>query len=451
MKYPARLRRTVKEISQAGDTMVEVIVSMAILAVVLATAYATSTHSLQNGLESQYRDQALSYARQQIELIKNADNTSSSAINSYKVGQSFCVDPSTGQLTAVDQSGKCPLPVGASGTNQSQYSVVDSYDSAAKSFKATVQWQSTNANVPNEVVLYYKPSNSFVVTPNSFAAPTSPTSTAPPTVGVTLTVQPTSVAYNGTAKLTWTSSNASGCTAFSNPAGVWSGSKATTSPPGGEQVGPLTASTTFILSCTNGGSNNQAQTNVNVGPAPAPIVSTGSATSVTYSSATLNGTVNPNGQLTTYYFQYGTTTNYGNNTSSGTAGASTTTMSESRSINISASTTYHFRLCANNQYGTVCGGDSTFTSGVAPPSSYPPSSYPPSSYPPSSYPPGSYPPSSYPPPSYPPSSYPPGSYSPSSYPPSSYCWWIFNNRQTSYPSFGAIYGFPVAHPGMFIC
>ena len=40
----------------------------------------------------------------------------------------------------------------------------------------------------------------------------------------------------------------------------------------------------------------------------APEATTGSATSVTSTSATLNGTVTPNGASTTYYFQYGTTT-----------------------------------------------------------------------------------------------------------------------------------------------
>ena len=56
-------------------------------------------------------------------------------------------------------------------------------------------------------------------------------------------------------------------------------------------------------------------------PAPAsaaaapPSATTGSPSSVGQSSATVNGTVNPNGQSTTYYFKYGTTTTYGLQTS----------------------------------------------------------------------------------------------------------------------------------------
>src|ERR1019366_2684926 len=52
-------------------------------------------------------------------------------------------------------------------------------------------------------------------------------------------------------------------------------------------------------------------------------VTTGAATSVTSSTATLNGRVNPNGYTTTYYFEYGTTTSYGTTTTSTSAGSGT--------------------------------------------------------------------------------------------------------------------------------
>ena len=43
-----------------------------------------------------------------------------------------------------------------------------------------------------------------------------------------------------------------------------------------------------------------------------PVVTTLPATDITPISATVNGTVNPNGALTASYFQYGLTTNCGN-------------------------------------------------------------------------------------------------------------------------------------------
>src|SRR5215471_13912336 len=42
-----------------------------------------------------------------------------------------------------------------------------------------------------------------------------------------------------------------------------------------------------------------------------PVVTTLAATGVTQTDATLHGTVNPNGGVTTVYYQYGFTTSYG--------------------------------------------------------------------------------------------------------------------------------------------
>jgi len=45
-----------------------------------------------------------------------------------------------------------------------------------------------------------------------------------------------------------------------------------------------------------------------------PGARTGSAASITPTTATLNGRVDPNNAATTYFFQYGTTSLYGTNT-----------------------------------------------------------------------------------------------------------------------------------------
>src|SRR5689334_3150425 len=55
--------------------------------------------------------------------------------------------------------------------------------------------------------------------------------------------------------------------------------------------------------------------------AAAPKANTGGAHNVSYGSATLNGTVNPGGSATSYYFQYGPTHLYGGQSAIGSAGA----------------------------------------------------------------------------------------------------------------------------------
>ncbi len=92
-----------------------------------------------------------------------------------------------------------------------------------------------------------------------------------------------------------------------------------------------------------------------------PAVSTGNATAITPTSATVNGTVNPEGQSTTYYFEYGTTTSYGSKTSPADAGSGTADVKVSSSIeSLTPNTTYHYRVVAANASGTTLGADVSF-------------------------------------------------------------------------------------------
>ena len=98
------------------------------------------------------------------------------------------------------------------------------------------------------------------------------------------------------------------------------------------------------------------------GSVPAPQVSTLPATGVSANSATLNGTVNPNGWPTTAWFQWGATTNYGNLTSVTDLGSGTTALPLSAPLaGLTPGVTYHFRIAATNDYGLVYGNDQSFT------------------------------------------------------------------------------------------
>lgn len=95
--------------------------------------------------------------------------------------------------------------------------------------------------------------------------------------------------------------------------------------------------------------------------AGAPVVVTGAASSITDTTATLNGTVNPDGNPTTYQFEYGLTTSYGSTTTLTSAGSGTTTLPVSAAITgLSTGMTYHFRITAGNGSGPATGADATF-------------------------------------------------------------------------------------------
>jgi hypothetical protein len=98
-----------------------------------------------------------------------------------------------------------------------------------------------------------------------------------------------------------------------------------------------------------------------------PDVVTGTATSIGASSATLNGTVDPNGRATTYYFEYGTSTSYGTKTATKSAGSATSAQAASAGISgLQTGRTYHFRIVAASDAGTTTGKDSSFTTSSAP-------------------------------------------------------------------------------------
>jgi hypothetical protein len=77
-------------------------------------------------------------------------------------------------------------------------------------------------------------------------------------------------------------------------------------------------------------------------------------------SATLNGSVNPEGAETTYEFEYGTTTSYGKKSESGKVSI---TQKVSKTVSeLAPSTTYHYRIVAKNSAGSATpGADKTFT------------------------------------------------------------------------------------------
>jgi len=102
--------------------------------------------------------------------------------------------------------------------------------------------------------------------------------------------------------------------------------------------------------------------NVDYGGISLPAVATEPATAVAANSATLNGTVNPQGAATTYYFQYGLTTAYGSSTPGTSAGAGSSVVAVNVPVpNLTPQSTYHFRIVAVNAGGTSYGAARTFT------------------------------------------------------------------------------------------
>ena len=93
-----------------------------------------------------------------------------------------------------------------------------------------------------------------------------------------------------------------------------------------------------------------------------PTVVSEAATALTGTTATMNGDVNPNGNATTYRFDYGLTAGYGTSTSTGNAGTGISPVPVSAQLSgLSPATMYHYRIVASNNGGTTVSGDLTLT------------------------------------------------------------------------------------------
>src|SRR6266446_10029779 len=101
--------------------------------------------------------------------------------------------------------------------------------------------------------------------------------------------------------------------------------------------------------------------------ATAPTASTGPVAAVAPTTATVSGSVNPNGTSTMWHVEYGTTTGYGNVTPTKDAGSGTSSQSVSASFtSLKPGTTYHYRFVATSTAGTGLGGDGILTTSSAP-------------------------------------------------------------------------------------
>ncbi len=116
-----------------------------------------------------------------------------------------------------------------------------------------------------------------------------------------------------------------------------------------------------------GGSATSAEQTFTTDPAP-PSISEVGAREVTDTTALLAGRVDPNRSHTTYRFEYGTDTSYGNATAVDIAGSGAAPAPVSKAIDgLQPNTTYHFRLAATSVAGEAQGPDQTFTTKATPP------------------------------------------------------------------------------------
>ncbi|HEV7493487.1 hypothetical protein [Baekduia sp.] len=98
-----------------------------------------------------------------------------------------------------------------------------------------------------------------------------------------------------------------------------------------------------------------------------PLADTGAAKDVGQTQATLTAKVTPRGAATSVRFDLGTSTSYGLQSSSKDVGAGTDPVTVEIPVQgLTANTTYHFRVVATSDGGTVQGADATMKTAAVP-------------------------------------------------------------------------------------
>jgi phosphodiesterase/alkaline phosphatase D-like protein len=124
----------------------------------------------------------------------------------------------------------------------------------------------------------------------------------------------------------------------------------------------------YRVAATNAGGTTYGADMVFTAGASPPTATTNAATGIGTTSATLNGTINANGESTIVTFEYGETTAYGRTVfavQSPVVG-STNTAVDVTVTDLLPNITYHFRVKAQSNGGTVYGADTSFSTLAAP-------------------------------------------------------------------------------------
>ena len=143
--------RMIRVAAQAGDTIIEVLIAIAVVSFVLVTAYATTNHSILATQNTQERSQALQLAQSQIEFLRSTplsanncfDSTGTPQVNNATFGNNPCVVTGDGNKAA---SGAQPA-----------YTLDISKAGASSTYQISTKWASVVGSTQNNITLYYQP------------------------------------------------------------------------------------------------------------------------------------------------------------------------------------------------------------------------------------------------------------------------------------------------------
>jgi type II secretory pathway pseudopilin PulG len=211
-----------KNSKSRGDTIIEVLLSIAIIGLAIASSYALASRSLRTGVLATERTQANKMAESQIEALvfREKQSNSDTWSNYFTNINNFCLDITATSQTAADGSlntawkplqntganpdnlvvagasaGYNPTCLDASGKYYVNATSHNNNDGQGTTYLFTVRWLSIASGVTESSQLYYRIPDQL-----AFVPPPGPPSTCTPTVHDVVLLLDASTSMNNTIK-----------------------------------------------------------------------------------------------------------------------------------------------------------------------------------------------------------------------------------------------------------
>ncbi len=132
-----------RKLSQAGDTIVEVLIAIMVMSIVLGGAYVSANRSLNNSRQAQERAEALKVGQSQLEKLKSLAASSPSTV--FDTSILYCINSAGAKKPAADPS--CVYPP--------RYKVTVKDGPIPDDFTVTVTWDSLRGG-KDQIVMNYR-------------------------------------------------------------------------------------------------------------------------------------------------------------------------------------------------------------------------------------------------------------------------------------------------------
>jgi type II secretory pathway pseudopilin PulG len=152
-----------KKLNRKGDTIVEVMIVLAVLGLAIGISYATANRSIGNVRQAQENSEATTIIQSQVEGIRALASNPSSSPNNIFIAQPFCIengsvqplngsDPTNFGTTTFPSKSLCA----GVGTGNRYYVTISYSGAATSTFTIETAWLDTLGQGTDTATLFYR-------------------------------------------------------------------------------------------------------------------------------------------------------------------------------------------------------------------------------------------------------------------------------------------------------